>query len=134
MVFDFLRLDAGLVKVIRTLAKWEGVPAETLAAGFIEAGIEQRQEMDREQWYRLTIREQQVAYLIVAGCSNPKIASQLYVSKETVKSYVTRLLQKFAVSDRQELRSALLRSGVDFEIEGRRLMRKLSDERGGSVG
>ncbi len=48
----------------------------------------------------LSRREEDVLRLIARGCSNAEIASELYISLETVKTHVTRMLTKLGVRDR----------------------------------
>ncbi|MDN5725786.1 MAG: response regulator transcription factor [Propionibacteriales bacterium] len=52
---------------------------------------------------RLTPRELQVIRLIASGWSNQRIADHLFLSSETIKTYVKRLFSKLDVSDRTQL-------------------------------
>jgi DNA-binding NarL/FixJ family response regulator len=49
---------------------------------------------------RLSMRERQVLVLVATGASNARIAEQLVVSTETVKSHVAHILAKLDVSSR----------------------------------
>lgn len=51
----------------------------------------------------LSDRELQLIRLIAQGRSNQRIADELHLSVETVKTYVKRLFQKLDVSDRTQL-------------------------------
>jgi DNA-binding NarL/FixJ family response regulator len=51
----------------------------------------------------ITKREQQVLDLLLAGSSNREIAHSLKIEERTVKSYVTRLMQKMGVKNRTAL-------------------------------
>ena len=53
----------------------------------------------------LTVREVEVLRLLVRGASNREIADELVVSLNTVKSHVTRILAKLAVSSRTQAAS-----------------------------
>ena len=62
-----------------------------------------------------TMREQQVLNLLLDGNSNREIAKNLEIEERTVKSYVTKLMQKMGVKNRtaltmraQELSNAML--------------------------
>ncbi|MGO2050209.1 MAG: response regulator [Microbacterium sp.] len=52
---------------------------------------------------QLSRRELQLIRLIAQGWSNPRIAEELHLSTETIKTYVKRLFQKLGVSDRTQL-------------------------------
>jgi DNA-binding NarL/FixJ family response regulator len=56
----------------------------------------------REGTRNLTNRERDVLALLARGCSNRKIAQQLFLSETTVKGYVTDILQKLDASSRLE--------------------------------
>jgi DNA-binding NarL/FixJ family response regulator len=50
----------------------------------------------------LTDREMDVFRLITRGCSNAEIGRELFISDTTVKTHVTRLLQKLELRDRAQ--------------------------------
>ncbi|MBI9043684.1 MAG: response regulator transcription factor [Anaerolineaceae bacterium] len=50
----------------------------------------------------LTRREREVLSLLVKGLSNVEIASQLIVSRSTIKAHVSNILSKFGASNRGE--------------------------------
>ncbi|MBN2004458.1 MAG: response regulator transcription factor [Anaerolineae bacterium] len=51
----------------------------------------------------LSDREMEVLRLIVAGYSNPEIASELYLALSTVKTHINNLYGKLAVSNRAQV-------------------------------
>lgn len=66
----------------------------------------------------LTGKERQVLILLAKGMSNKEIAKQLGLSPQTVKSHVSRILQKLKVRSRTEAARytlAILRSSFDGE-------------------
>ncbi|MEM8805595.1 MAG: response regulator transcription factor [Cyanobacteria bacterium P01_G01_bin.38] len=62
--------------------------------------------------YPLTDRELEILELIVAGCSNAKIAEQLFVTVGTVKTHVRNILNKLGANDRTQAAVRALRSGL----------------------
>jgi non-specific serine/threonine protein kinase len=52
----------------------------------------------------LTPRERQVAELIARGYTNPQIAAELTITRETAKTHVSRILWKLGVSSRADVR------------------------------
>jgi len=60
----------------------------------------------------LTLRELDVLRLIAAGNANKKIAGQLYITEETVKSHVTNILAKLGANDRTHAVAIALKRGI----------------------
>ena len=52
---------------------------------------------------KLTIRESEIYQLILLGMSNQKIADKLFISINTVKTHVAKILKKRAANNRIEL-------------------------------
>ncbi|MFD7508698.1 LuxR C-terminal-related transcriptional regulator [Streptomyces sp. NPDC059853] len=52
---------------------------------------------------RLTRREEEVLDLLLQRRSNEEIADQLFLTRQTVKNYVSRVFRKVGVSSRREL-------------------------------
>jgi two-component system nitrate/nitrite response regulator NarL len=76
-----------------------------------------RNSMDRAQspavpTFRLTARERQVVQLVVAGCSNDRIAERLQIRPQTVKNQLSRIYAKMGVSTRVQLAVYAVRHGL----------------------
>ena len=61
----------------------------------------------------LTPREREVAELIARGYTNPQIAAELTITRETAKTHVSRILWKLGVRSRGDVR--LLMAGQHVE-------------------
>lgn len=62
--------------------------------------------------HHLSQREQEIARLIAAGCSDKMVAQRLAISVCTVNTYVRRIFAKLAVNSRAEMVAQLLAIGL----------------------
>ncbi|KQV06419.1 response regulator [Leifsonia sp. Root112D2] len=124
-VFDALRAGASgfllkdsapqqLLDAIRTIARGEALvdPTVTRAligafAGRIRPPVDAAASADL-----LTPRETDVLRLLARGMSNTEIAAELVVTRETVKTYVSRILLKLQVRDRVQAVVYAFRTGI----------------------
>lgn len=64
-------------------------------------------------WDSLTATELKVATLLVEGRTNPEIAQELLMGRETVKSHVSAILRKLGLANRTQVASALAARSVE---------------------
>jgi two-component system response regulator NreC len=102
-------VDVGLLRSLQDMAEQERRSETELAAELLSYALAQRDvaEANLQRWRVLSEREQQVAALICLGFTNRQIAARLMISPETVKSHTSRVLLKFGLRTRSELRRTL---------------------------
>lgn len=107
-VTGYVLKDASAAEVacaIRAVAHGESVCPPTLcrvlfdhiaSSGAWQPGVQVRKNLG------LTRREQQLVQLVSEGLTNKEIATRLYLSEQTVKNHLRRMLRKAGASDRLE--------------------------------
>jgi DNA-binding NarL/FixJ family response regulator len=60
--------------------------------------MERGEDRMKEQAVRLGPREQQIVELLLQGCDNAEIASQLKMARRTVKAHFNRLFLRFGIT------------------------------------
>ncbi|MGI5238177.1 response regulator [Dactylosporangium sp. CA-139066] len=95
---------AELVNAVRVVAAGEGLLAPSITRKLIEQfAARPRAVAHRPDRLRdLTPREVEVLRLIARGQSNAEIAESLVVAEQTVKTHVSRVLQKLDLRDRAQ--------------------------------
>jgi DNA-binding NarL/FixJ family response regulator len=97
---------AELINGVRTIARGESLLAPAVTRKLIGHFAERLQPAvtsrpARDEIVRvLTRRELEVLEQIAAGLSNAEIAGKLFITAETVKTYVSRILMKLELRDR----------------------------------
>jgi DNA-binding CsgD family transcriptional regulator len=84
----------------RKMATWMLCILETLQAvrpNRVRQFHEREDEM-KEQTVRLGPREQQIVELLLQGCDNAEIATQLKMARRTVKAHFNRLFLRFGIT------------------------------------
>jgi DNA-binding CsgD family transcriptional regulator len=92
--------QAVINEIERFLASLAPASAESLVPGQPKRRRPVRQTTG---WASLTEREQAVAVLVTAGCSNPEIARRLYIGRETVQTHLKHIFWKLGVDSRAAL-------------------------------
>jgi DNA-binding NarL/FixJ family response regulator len=75
----------------------------------------------KEQTVRLGPREQQIVELLLQGCDNAEIASQLKMARRTVKAHFNRLFLRFGITGgikRVKLATLLYRRQACQQLDG----------------
>jgi DNA-binding NarL/FixJ family response regulator len=124
-VYDALRAGASgfllkdvtaehLFDAVRVIAAGEALLAPTVTRRLISEFALLRRKPDARSAALavLTPRELQVLRLIAEGLSNPEIATRLVVTEETVKTHVSRVLNKLGLRDRTQAVVTAYESGL----------------------
>lgn len=102
----FLLKDAPgeqLVGGVRAVARGEELLAPRITRRLIEEFTRSGRQGRPTGYDLLTDRETEVLGLVARGRSNAEIAAELYVSVQTVKTHVARLLAKLGLRDRVQV-------------------------------
>jgi len=124
-VYEALRAGAGgfmlkdapprqLAEAVRTVASGESLLAPAVTKRLIERYVSHppSDAVRRERFAELTERELEVLKLLTRGLSNVEIGERLFVSEATVKTHVTRVLNKLGVRDRVQAVVLAYESGL----------------------
>lgn len=95
-----------LLKIIKSAYR-----GETFFSPFL-ANIILKKIQSKTMQIPLTPRERRILELIVEGCSNEKIAKTIYISKDTVKTYLKSIYKKLHVKSRTAAAVAAVRRGL----------------------
>jgi DNA-binding NarL/FixJ family response regulator len=112
-VYDALRAGASgfvlkddppeqLIAAVRTIADGEALLSPTVTRRVIKEFTRLHRRPLPTAVSSLTSRELDVFRLITQGLSNAEIGEELFISDTTVKTHVTRLLQKLDLRDRAQ--------------------------------
>jgi DNA-binding NarL/FixJ family response regulator len=124
-VYDALRAGASgfllkdvtaerLFDAVRVIAAGEALLAPAVTRRLISefARLGPRPDAPVAALSALTPRETQVLRLVAEGLSNPEIAARLMVTEETVKTHVSRVLNKLGLRDRTQAVVAAYETGL----------------------
>jgi DNA-binding NarL/FixJ family response regulator len=112
-VFEALRIGASgfvlkdeppeqLLAAVRIVAGGEALLSPSITRQVIGHFARSRVRARPREVDELTERELEVLELITRGLSNAEIGSELFISETTVKTHVTRVLQKLGLRDRAQ--------------------------------
>jgi DNA-binding NarL/FixJ family response regulator len=91
-----------LLNAIKTVGNGGAIFSPGIASRMIDYFSVARPAAPVESFPELTEREREVLYLMADGTQNAGIASKLKISGKTVSNYVTNILNKLQVADREE--------------------------------
>ncbi len=116
---QFVRLDGELFTLLENLAAAQERTVQALIHDTLYAAVytNHAQARNDNRWLELTPREQQVAALACLGYTNQAIAAHLVISVNTVRSHMRRVLDKYQVTSKAELRLILANWDFDAWVE-----------------
>jgi DNA-binding NarL/FixJ family response regulator len=91
-----------LIAAVRTIAAGDALLSPSVTRNVIAHFTRKRRHEQPPALATLTSRERDVFRLIASGLSNAEIGRALFISETTVKTHVTRVLQKLDVRDRAQ--------------------------------
>jgi DNA-binding NarL/FixJ family response regulator len=91
-----------LLAAIRTVAAGDALLSPAVTKRVIRQFVRIPHSPPPKAFDELTAREREVFRLITNGLSNAEIGRELFISETTVKTHVTRLLQKLDLRDRAQ--------------------------------
>jgi DNA-binding NarL/FixJ family response regulator len=89
-----------LIAAIRTVAGGDALLSPAVTRRVIRQFVRIPHSPPPKEFDELTPREREVFRLITNGLSNAEIGRELFISETTVKTHVTRVLQKLNLRDR----------------------------------
>ena len=101
-----------LVKAIRQAASGERYLSSSIPEDQVDQYLQKLGSAARSRFEALTPREREVLQLTVEGLSGSEIAKRLFISRRTVESHRTNLMDKIGVRNLKEL----IRIAVETDI------------------
>ena len=101
-----------LLAAVRTVAEGNALLSPAVTRQVIRRFTGRERRERPRTLDQLTSRELEVFRLVTEGLSNAEIGHQLFISEATVKTHVTRLLQKLGLRDRAQAIVVAYQSGV----------------------
>ena len=129
-VFESLRLGASgfllkdaeparLLEAIRVVADGGSLLAPSVTRRVIEEfGASRRPNNPHPRLVDLTDRERELVAWVATGRSNAEIADELLISRDTVRTHVSRAMVKLGARDRAQLVVFALESGLRLDDQG----------------
>jgi DNA-binding NarL/FixJ family response regulator len=104
-----------VLRAIRAVGRGEAIFSPSIAARLMDFFTTVRPAASKELFPILTGRERELLQLMAQGASNAEIARALSLSAKTVANYVSTILGKLQVADREEAVRRAREAGVGRE-------------------
>jgi DNA-binding NarL/FixJ family response regulator len=91
-----------ILRAIRSVARGEAIFGPEIAARLSDVFSTSNPTVSKALFPTLTTREREILHLMVQGSSNAQVAQLLSLSGKTVANYVSNILSKLQVIDREE--------------------------------
>jgi two-component system NarL family response regulator len=101
-----------LIESLVAIAEGQAVAPPNLAGAAPHAAPSAPRAGRGERQTELSERELEVLRLLAGGASNRQIADQLYLSENTVRTYVAHILEKLGLENRVQAAAYALRNGL----------------------
>ena len=101
-----------LIHAVREVAAGRRYLSSTLSEHAIEAYIQKVEDSALEPYDTLTTREREVLHLVAQGCTNTDIAKRLYISRRTVETHRSNMMQKLGLHTQTDLIRYALQQGI----------------------
>jgi DNA-binding NarL/FixJ family response regulator len=110
---------AAVAEAVAALARGESVVPPAMLGTLLRRLIERQREAAQaaERLVALTPREREVLALLVDGLDAARIADLLFISPETAKTHVQRVLRKLGVHSRLEAIALVATTGLADRLE-----------------
>jgi two-component system, NarL family, response regulator DevR len=118
-VDGYVTEGAGIGAAIEALARGESVIPPAMLGPLLRRLIERRREAAAaaEQLVKLTPREREVLALLVEGRDQNDISGSLFISPETTRTHIQRVMRKLGVHSRTEAVALVERTGLADRLE-----------------
>ena len=109
----------GLETAVRRVVHGEAVVPPAMLGSLLRRLIQRRREAENaaERLAELTRREREVLHLLVGGLDQNGIATALFISPETARTHVQRVLRKLEVHSRREAIALVAQTGLAKRLE-----------------
>jgi DNA-binding NarL/FixJ family response regulator len=109
----------GVAECVRALARGESVIPRTMLGPLLRHLIDRRRDAEgaAEHLAKLTPREREVLALLADGHEQRSIAERLFISPETARTHIQRVLRKLDVHSRTEAVELVQRTGMAHRLE-----------------